>query len=674
MRREKHTRAAATGCDERETLEETPSNRSGNLPIGELLARRFGRRDLLSGGLAAAAIAALTASRFPALGATGSKKEESAFAFREVGGDIPTRGDRLSPDHVSNIILRWGDPVTADAPAFNPERQSAAAQGKQFGYNNDYIAFFPLPRGSANSDHGLLCVNHEFTNEELMFPQTPRQRASTGFAGMNKRLVDIEMAAHGASIVEVRRTDSGAWEAVRDSRYNRRITATTPMRIAGPAAGDRRLRTSGDPTGKKVSGTINNCAGGQTPWGTYLMAEENINYYFLGELGPHHPERRNYERLGIPGKGQAWGRFYDRFDIGKEPNEANRFGWIVEVDPYDPRSRPVKRTALGRFKHEGCETIVNPRDGRLVIYMGDDQRFDYVYRYVSSEAVAGDDNDRKKGLLDRGILSVARFGEDGTLRWLPLVFGKGPLIRANGFHSQADVLIETRRAADLLGATPMDRPEDVQPNPHRSSVYVMLTNNSKRPPGGEDKANPRAPNLFGHILELKPPGGDHAADVFGWDPLLLCGPPDDPRAGATWHADTSRSEGWFAAPDNCAVDNQGRLWVASDQGGLAKRTGRTDGVWALDTEGGARRTAKRLYAAPPGAEVCGPCFTPDGETLFLAIQHPAAGVKSDPVSGKRVAATYDDPATRWPEEIDAPMPPRPAVIAIRRRSGGRVGG
>ncbi|MGI9412286.1 MAG: PhoX family protein [Hyphomicrobiales bacterium] len=636
-------------------------------PIGDILACRFGRRDLLKGGLAAGVIAAMSDPKMAAMAAPAS---DTAFDFAEAI-TTPTYGHILASDHELDVVLRWGDPVVAGAPAFDPQRQSAEAQAMQFGYNNDFLGYFPLPRGSASSTRGLLCVNHEFTNEELMFPGLGRQDRKAAFAGMTRALVEIEMAAHGGSVVEVERDSQRQWAPVADSAYNRRITAHTKMAISGPAAGHDRLKTSQDPKGRTVFGTLNNCAGGQTPWGTYLMAEENINYYFLGRLPEGHREAHNYKRFGLPANGQVWGRYHDRFDLAKEPNEANRFGWVVEVDPYDPASTPVKRTALGRFKHEGCETIVNPPDRRLVVYMGDDQRFDYVYRFVTAKPVF-DDASANRSLLDDGTLSVARFDADGTLTWLPLIFGEGPLTPANGFRSQADVLIEARRAGDLLGATPMDRPEDVQPNAKSGTVYVMLTNNSKRPAGREDAANPRPSNIYGHILELKPPGGDHGADRFRWDPLVLCGPKG--KDGSNWSAMTS-AEGWFAAPDNCAVDDRGRLWVASDQGGLARKTKRVDGVWALDTQGAARRTAKRLFGAPVGAEVCGPKFTPDGETLFVAIQHPAAGVRRDPVTGKKVKGSYDDPATRWPEtDLNATMPPRPSVVAIRRKGGGKVGG
>ncbi len=412
---------------------------------------------------------------------------------------------------------------------------------------------------------------------------------------------------------------------------------------------------------------INNCAGGVTPWGTWLTCEENFHGYFWGRVADDHPEARAFRRYGVPGNAYAWGRYHDRFDVAKEPREANRFGWVVEIDPFDPASTPKKRTALGRFKHEGAAGVI-ARDGRYVVFLGDDERYEYVYRFVTAAAVDRNDPAANRDILDQGTLSVARFNADGTLDWLPLAHGTGSLTPENGFASQADEVIEARRAADLLGATCMDRPEDVEASPATGKVYVVLTNNSRRKPKEINAANPCAANRFGHIIEMTVPDGDHAAARFTWEILVQCGDPSIATVGARFSPETTR-DGWFGMPDNVAFDSAGRLWVATD-GNTAARTGRTDGIWALETEGERRGTSKHFYSVPVGVEMCGPCFTPDDETLFVAVQHPGEADGSDP---KAAPASFEKPSTRWPD-FDPAIPPRPAVVVITRRGGGKLGG
>ena len=500
-----------------------------------------------------------------------------------------------------------------------------------------------------------------------MFPGIGRQDVKeTNFKGMTKALADIEMAAHGGSVVEVRR-EGGKWRVVRDSRYNRRITAETPMEITGPAAGHDRMKTKDDPAGRRVLGMLNNCAGGTTPWGTWVTCEENIHFYFWGKLDDGHPETRNHKRYGVPGDRFNWGQYYDRFALAKEPNEPNRFGWVVEIDPMDPGSVPKKRTALGRFKHEGAAGIVN-RDGRYVLYSGDDERYEYIFKFVTKGTVDRNSREANMNLLDEGTLYVAKYNQDGTGEWLPLVHGQGPLTQANGFGSQADVVIEARRAADLLGATKMDRPEDIEANPKTHKVYAMLTNNSRRKPDEVEAANPRADNKFGHIIEMMPENEDHASTRFRWEILVRCGDPSVAAVGATFSSATS-PDGWFGMPDNCAVDNMGRLWIATD-GNSGVTTGRSDGVWAMETEGALRGTSKHFFRVPAGGELCGPYFTPDDTTMFVAVQHPGQEGENWPAFGR--ASTFDDPSTRWPD-FQPGVPPRPSVVVITKQGGGKIG-
>ena len=639
-------------------------NASANPTMGEIISQRFSRRNFLQGSLAVSAIAAtispvalMTADEVRA-----QSKGGSAFNFTEVEAGVDAT-HHVAEGYDADILLRWGDAVLPGAPEFDPTKQTAEAQSKQFGYNNDYVGFIPL---DGSSEHGLLVVNHEYTNPHLMFPGLVKVVDGKIKQGaLSKEQVDVEMAAHGGTIVEIRKVD-GKWKVVTDGKYNRRITTNTPMEITGPAAGHDRLKTSADATGTRAIGTLNNCAGGVTPWGTYIMAEENFHGYFSGKLPEGHKEAANYKRYGVPEGGYEWGNFYDRFDLSKEPNEPNRFGWIVEVDAMDPTSTPKKRTSLGRTKHEGAESIV-AKNGKVVFYLGDDERFDYVYKFVTEGTFNPNDRAANMNLLDKGTLHVAKFNEDGTMQWLPLIHGQGPLTAENGFASQADVLIECRRAGDVLGATKMDRPEDVQPNGVNGKVYVMLTNNTKRKADQVNAANPRAENAFGHIIEIAENDGDFTATSGKWEVLLKCGDPSVAAVGATFSTETTKN-GWFGMPDNCAVDSAGRLWVSTD-GNNNKQTGRTDGLWAVDTEGEARATSKLFFRVPVGAEMCGPLFTPDDETAFVAVQHPGDG--GEDWSGHGRPSYYEDLSTRWPDFKDD-MPVRPAVVAITKVGGGKI--
>ena len=635
---------------------DTASSPTAQVPLSQLMQMRLTRREALK-GVAAAGVYGLFGCATPVRQNTGP-----SLTFTE-SGRFMDETHHVAPGYHVRTLLRWGDPLHADAPDFNPLQQTAAAQERQFGANNDYIAFMPLPRGSANSSRGLLCVNHEYTLAPLMWPG---YNAADYAKNVTREQCETEMAAQGHSIVEIENR-GGQWTINRDSAYNRRISArSTAMRISGPAAGHPRMTTRADIAGTRVFGTLANCAGGTTPWGTVLSGEENIHYSFTGDASTGR-EAAAWKRMGIDGRGRnLWGRYFDRFNLNKEPNEVNRFGWIVEIDPYDPKSMPVKRTALGRCNHECANTTVS-HDGRIAVYSGDDKRMEYVYKFVTRDTYNAQAPEANRDLLDNGTLYVARF-ETSKMRWLPLVFGQGPLTQANGFENQGDVMIETRRAADLLGATPMDRPEDVEVNPATGRVYVVLTYNENRKPDQVDAANPRGPNKHGHIIEIIPPmvngKPDHTATECTWEFFILGGDPKNPEHGARYGSNGNGSpvsaNGWIAAPDNLAFDPKGRIWIATD--GQDDWAGFADSLYAAETSGPQRGVTRNFFSSPRGAEVTGPAFTPDGKTLFLSVQHPA----------DEKGSTFDKPSTRWPD-FKPDLPPRSAVVAITKADGGEIG-
>jgi secreted PhoX family phosphatase len=585
---------------------------------------------------------------------------EGGFSFEEPEA-VVSDTHAVASGYDVQVFLRWGDPLFADSPRFDPQAQSGEMQVRQFGYDNDYVGYLPI---DGSSERGLLVVNHENTQAQLMFAgATSFDGGRKVLAAPTKQRVDVEMAAHGMTIVQVERRN-GRWDVGFDKGLNRRITATTTMSLAGPVAGSKRVQTRDDPTGRTVIGTINNCSGGITPWGTCLSGEENFNSYFSGTLPGDHAEFENHDWYYVGSEAAyKWSNHYDRFDVAANPTEPNRFGYVVEIDPWDQSSTPKKRTALGRLAHEGaaCATAAS---GQVVVYMGDDAEFEHIYKFISSGKVA----DGNPDLLDEGTLLVARFHEDGTVEWLPLVYGQGPLTPENRFHSQADVLIETRRAADLLGSTAMDRPEGIGLVPGEGRVYAMLTGSGARNASNVNAANPRADGSHGHIIDIVEDGGDFAALRGTWTFALKAGDPFDPAVGSTFSAQTT-SAGWFRRPDNCAVDKAGRLWVATD-GNSPLETGTTDGLYAVDLEGGVKATSRLFFRVPIGAELTGPAFTPDGQTLFASVQHPGRGGIDWASFGRE--SYFEDPSTRWPD-FDPSMPPRPSVVAITKKGGGVIG-
>jgi len=611
--------------------------------LNDLIAARLSRRQALRLGAAAALTPLLPAWAREARGAPLVARAAAAPP------DAPDAHLWLKEGYVATRLISWGDRLRDGAAPPMP-LESAEAQLGAFGYNNDFIAYHPLP-APPGERRGLLSVNHEYTCPRLMFPGLPAPAAEDPDAPppLSPERLRVEMAAVGHSVLEVRR-DARGWGVAWGSPYARRLSALGPlMPLRGPVAGHPRVRTAADPEGRAAVGTLANCAGGVTPWGTTLIAEENFNQHFVGDpealrAGPPEARREvnNLLRSDIAAgaHGADWHLVDPRFSIAREPRESNRYGWIVELDPRDPARPPVKRTALGRFKHE-CATCALTADGRVAVYSGDDQQGEHVYRFVSRRPYDPADPASGWGLLDDGALQAARFEEGGRVVWLDLTWGEGPLTPANGFDDQGDVLIEARRAATLLGATPLDRPEDVEVSPLTGRVYVMLTQHKARK--APAPASPRAPNPLGHIVELTPAGGDHGAREGRWEVLLLGGSPE---------------AGGLRNPDNASFDPQGRLWVTADAHSSA-RPPFANGLWRCEVDGAARGSAERFCAVPAGAEPCGPCFTPEGDALFLSVQHPGEG------------STWEDPATRWPEHR-SDRPPRPSLIVVERAGGGAL--
>jgi uncharacterized protein len=620
----------------------------------EILTRRFDRRKLLGGAARAIPAALLMTGQTDAASSAAAVRDRK-LTFKPLAA---AREDRISVSdgYRSNVVIKWGDPLITGAPAFDASNQSAAFQVGQFGYNCDWMGYLPLPGfETPNPRSALLVVNHEYTNPELMFKNW------AGYAAQTREQTDIELAAHGMAVVELQRSRTGDWSYVVGSRFNRRLTANTPMTLTGPAAGSDWLKTSADPDGRTVLGCLNNCSGGLTPWGTALSGEENFHQYFSNGAGvPAGAVRVSHTRYGIPtGNGEyPWARHYDRFDVTKHPNEPFRFGYMVEFDPYDPASRIFKRTALGRFRHEGCTFSVAP-DGRVVGYMGDDERYEFVYKFVSKNTMNAFDRSANMSLLDEGTLYVARFNDDGSGSWLPLIAGEGPLTAVAGFSTQADVCVNTRLAATLMGATRMDRPEDIEPNPVNGNIYITLTNNTRRTDRELNKSNPRANNRFGHIIELAETNGDQTATTFNWEVFILCGDPAVPGHATFFAGYDPKQVSKLANPDNITFDSKGNLWISTD--GQPGTLNVNDGIYAVPTEGSERGFVRQILSGVNGAETSSLVFNTDDTALFVGIQHPGEGGKWTDVAA--------DAVSNWP---DNQQPPRPGVVVVTKSAGNPV--
>ena len=645
------------------------------------------------------------------------------------------------------VLTRLGDPLAAGVAAY-ANNGSDGDFDKRVGDHGDALHFFGLNTAGARDDNsntrGLMVQNHENLNIQYLHPNGPTN-VTAGPRPQGEVLK--EMMAHGVSVSEYNDAGNRKWSYVPTSTFNRRITPATVMQFNGPVAGSAMLSTVYSPDGTRGRGTINNCANGITPWATNLTCEENWAGYFRRDAtgaGADTPKRSVREQTALARYGvtsttgnYAWSSvattdtLYTRWDARAKAdtaaqdfrNEPNQFGWVVEIDPYDPASTPRKRTALGRCGHEGA--FVQAVAGKkLAVYMGDDSRREYLYKFVSNTTFAAADAGSTSRLamgdkyLDAGVLYVAKFNADGSGQWLPLVFGQVPARPATGttpaytFADQADVLINCRLAADAVGATPMDRPEWTAGNPATGEIYLTLTNNNAagRPIDGTDAANPRHyndpkgatataqyGNPNGHIIRLREMGDDQAATTFRWDIYLFGADSADANAdvnisGLTADNDLSSPDGlYFSRVTNAAGQIKPVLWIQTDDGAMTDRTncmmlaampgnvgdggartitnrgaaGATASQATITGAGATAATLRRFLVGPVQCEITGIDMTPDGRTIFVGIQHPGE-------EGTPAAPTSHWPDTQGTANVGATIRPRSAIVAITKDDGGII--
>lgn len=571
-------------------------------------------------------------------------QKQPLLGFRGISASI--EDSVIVPQgYEARVLISWGDPLFKRAKGFDESKtinQVAIENAKlTFGDNTDGMEWFDLDK-----DRAILAVNNEYMNPEIMFNHQGKK--------MSLDDVRYEQNSVGVSIFEIAKDKEGFFRVVLDSVYNRRITAHTPMEISGVAKGHRLLQTKEDKSGIKVLGTLNNCSCGKTPWGTYLTCEENFDDFF-GSSDSSYAFSKEQKRYGISvnGENYEW-KLDERFDVSKNPNEPNRFGWVVEIDPYNPESTPIKRTSLGRFKHENAEIVI-AKSGEVVVYMGDDEANEFLYKFVTKEKY--NPKNPNKDILNEGTLYVAKLTDTGNLKgigeWIALEYGKNGLTKENGFNSQAEVLIYARLAASIVGATPMDRPEWVAADTKGEYIYATLTNNTKRTQSTE--SNPRVNNIYGHILRWKAKDNNHTSKEFSWDIFLLAGNPskypNDLRKGTS----NINKDNMFNSPDGLKFDKFGRLWIQTDgkysNSGDYEGMGNNSMLCANPNTGEVRR----FLSGPVACEVTGIAFSKDYTTMFVGIQHPGEGLAG----------------SHYPNGGDST--PRSTIVQIRKKDGGVIG-
>jgi secreted PhoX family phosphatase len=729
------TELAALNADDHEDC-----NRSGNPSLMDILDARLSRRNVMRLGLGTAGAAVL--GTVSACGGSNSTPITMA-PFTAVAKSL---ADVVSvpAGYTATVMFALGDPLTAATPDFKNDGTDTGYENRA-GDHHDGMEYFGLnatgtARDVAGSERGILGMNHEALTDQFLHVSgvtaNPRPASEA----------DKEVPAHGLTFVEVRK-QSGKFAYVRDSAYNRRVTPLTPMQINGPGRGNALMKTKFSTSGNDCRGTINNCGTGYTPWGTFLTGEENWAGYFtrsstdnearggstaksvvsLNRYGRSQgaASRHGWETAGSADQYARWnisqtGTSTDGSDDYR--NELNTFGYIVEVDAYDKSQAIRKRTALGRFAHEsaafGRQTAGKP----LAVYMGDDSRGEYMYKFVSAANWAAADANPSNRIttgdkyLDNGKLYVAKYNADGTGQWVELSITNSTIANfaSYKFADQADVLVNARLAADAVGATKMDRPEWTAVHPKNGEIYCALTNNSNRkvePSGSSqfavDAANPRAytdaptaatapGNVNGHIIRMRETGDESAATTFTWD-VYLYGAQSDADAlkinlsGLTADQDFSSPDGMWFSPKT------GLVYIQTDDGAYADVTncmmlvgvpgrvgdGSVQNLEYTKADGskltvparvGAKPTSstlRRFLVGPKDCEITGIAETPDGKTIFVNIQHPGETISK---------ANVTDPSkflSHWPGNAGygpggANARPRSATIVITRNDGGRI--
>ncbi|WP_417278457.1 PhoX family protein [Celeribacter sp.] len=614
-------------------FDEMRDPRPDNNGFDAVVERAISRRGFLGGALAFGSGALAMGAAGLMSSTTAARAQSAGFNFTPIG--ISTDHEIHVPEGYQwKVLVRWGDALFSEAEgAYSSETGVPVAMSdKVFGENTDGMETF------VDGGKTILAINSEYVNPKINLPAASEGTPQTADEVM------LLKNMQGVTVMEVADMGEG-YEVVVDSPYNRRITHETQMTMDGPAAGSDLVKTNADPEGMSPKGTMNNCGSGKTLWGTYLTCEENFNGYF-GATGEY-TETEGHTRYGIGGEGRyAYEKFDARYDLSQEPNEPNRHGWVTEINPLDPSSTPVKHTALGRFKHENAE-MVQAADGRVVVYMGDDERGEFMYKFVSNGVYT--EGGSTEGLLSDGTLYVAKFNDDMTGEWLPLT------PETTGMAME-EILVFSRMAGSKVGATTMDRPEWIAANPLKAEAYCALTNNKNRgvkPNAGGDATpasgpNPRDTNNFGQIVRWRPENEDHAADAFAWDLYVMAGNPtvyDNAYGGS----ENVNEGNMFNSPDGMAFSSDGYLWIQTD--GDDSNEGEFEGQGNNQMLIGNTETGEigRFLTAPNGAEVTGLTWSADKKVAFVGIQHPGGS---------------------WP---DGAGKPRSSVIAVWREDGALIG-